>query len=152
MTVIFWQGPVKKEHYKTHLFQYSTARLKHCSVLQHLQNPPLSQHGVAVFLAPNNLLGSGGSRSPDGAISREFKSLTSGAFSQSPEAMASGARELKALEQQLKQTQLKQKAGIHEFLFPFTNPSDIYQKFAVGQVNIRRFELFLPFIADLILS
>jgi hypothetical protein len=31
--------------------------------------------------------------------------------------MASGARELKALEQQLKQTQLKQKAGTHEFLF-----------------------------------
>jgi hypothetical protein len=31
--------------------------------------------------------------------------------------MASGARELKVLEQQLKQTQLKQKAGTHEFLF-----------------------------------
>jgi hypothetical protein len=39
--------------------------------------------------------------------------------------MASGARELKALEQQLKQTQLKQKAGIHELFFFFTNPSDI---------------------------
>ncbi len=95
---------------------------------------------VLLFLqlhSAHYLLGSGGSRSPDGAISREFKSLTSGAFSQTPEAMASGARELKALEQQLKQTQLKQKAGIHDFIFFFTHSSDICQKFAV---NIRQFK------------
>jgi hypothetical protein len=136
---------VKKDHYKTHVFQYSTIRLKHCLVLQHLQNPLLCRycsichhlhrcHGIAVFTTAHYLLGSGGSRSPDGAISREFKSLTSGAFSQSSEAMASGARELKALEQQLKQTQLKQKAGIHEFLFFL-----LTLQTSVKQVNIRRF-------------
>jgi hypothetical protein len=92
-----------------------------------------------MIIPHHTIVGSGGPRSPDGAISRELKFLTSGAFSQSSEAMASGARELKALEQQLKQTQLKQKAGTHEFLFLFTLSSDICQKFAVGQVNIRRF-------------
>jgi hypothetical protein len=142
---------VKQDHYKTHLLQYGTARLKHCLALQHLQNHLYvcrfrsnchhikRCHGIAVFTTAYYLLGSGGSRSPDGAISREFKSLTSGAFSQSSEAMASGARELKALEQQLKQTQLKQKAGTHEFLFLFTHSSDICQKFAVNKLTLYGF-------------